>query len=74
VRVDETYREDWVDKALFGEDYEDDLVLEDDGWVPYECGNRKSEYFRSLLNVSEDGDKQDTITWTGCIHGERMVA
>ena len=73
ARVDETYCEDWIDKALLGDDYADDYVPSDD-WTAYECGNRQSEYFRALLNVSKDGDKLPLITWAGCKHGERMVA
>jgi len=78
ARADETYGENLVNKILFGNDWINELccpemILEDD-WVAYECGNRNSEYFRSLLNVSVDGDKLPNITWTGCEHGERKVS
>jgi len=72
VRVDTTYCEDWVDRALLGDDWVD--TSPEDDWIPYECGNCESEYFRSLVNVSVDGDKLDEIIWAGCEHGERKVA
>ena len=40
-------------------------------WTAYECGKRESEYYRALLNITEGGAKQDSITWTGCEWGER---
>ena len=46
-------------------------------WTAYECGNRESEYYKALLNVSYDGDKRERITWKGCACGaprERGVA
>ena len=38
-------------------------------WTAYECGNSKSEYFRSLLNIYDDGIPLRQITWTGCNFG-----
>jgi len=43
----------------------------DDGkWRAYECGNRKSEYYKALLNVTKSGKELPCITWTGCELGE----
>ena len=39
------------------------------GWTAYECGNRKSEYYKSLLNVTPNGDRQHYISWSGCSEG-----
>ena len=36
-----------------------------------ECRNSQSEYFKALLNVKPNGDRQDHITWNGCPCGER---
>jgi hypothetical protein len=48
----------------------DDLASEGN-WIAYECGNRDSEYYRCLLNISENGAKHQHITWSGCAHGMR---
>ena len=40
-------------------------------WAAYECGCSESEYYKALLNVTPNGDKQERITWTGCEDGER---
>jgi len=42
-------------------------------WAAYQCANAASEYHKSLLNVSPNGDKQTEITWSGCKHGKRRV-
>jgi len=39
-------------------------------WTAYECGNRDSDYYRALLNVTVNGGKQDKVTWRGCDVGE----
>ena len=36
----------------------------------YECGNRKSEYYKALLNITQRGEKLPWITWEGCALGE----
>jgi hypothetical protein len=41
------------------------------GWTAYECGNSKSEYHKSLLNVTPNGERQAHITWAGCVHGQK---
>jgi hypothetical protein len=38
-------------------------------WIAYECGNPKSEYHKSILNVSSNGEKHHEITWIGCNSG-----
>jgi hypothetical protein len=40
-------------------------------WAAYQCTNTDSEYHKSLLNVSFNGDMQSRITWGGCVEGER---
>jgi len=40
------------------------------GWTAYECGNKDSEYYGSLLNITHDGAKLNSITWVGCAHGK----
>ena len=40
-------------------------------WTAYECGNSRSQYYKSLLNITPDGGMQDHITWHGCVYGER---
>jgi len=39
-------------------------------WKALECGNFDGEYYKSLLNVSSDGDKRNHITYSGCEDGE----
>jgi hypothetical protein len=50
-----------------------DESASDKHWTAYECGNPKSEYHKSLINISEDGNKHKRISWSGCQHGERKV-
>jgi len=38
-------------------------------WTAYECGNRGSEYYKALLNVTPKGEKQASISWRGCAEG-----
>ena len=40
------------------------------GWKAYECGNRNSEYYKALLNVTPRGEMLKRITWEGCEEGE----
>jgi len=40
-------------------------------WSGIECGCADSDYFKSLLNVSITGDRQQRVTWSGCDCGER---
>jgi len=40
-------------------------------WMAYECSNPESEYHRSLLNISINGEKQKIISWSGCDKGIR---
>jgi len=39
-------------------------------WTAYECSNSKSEYYRCLLNIGEDGAKLRWIAWPGCENGD----
>lgn len=48
-----------------------DKTASEGSWEAYQCINRKSEYYRALLNVSIEGDKAKRITWSGCELGER---
>ena len=41
-------------------------------WAAYECGNLNSEYYKSLLNVSPNGDMQIAVTWSGCGKGKAV--
>jgi len=36
----------------------------------FECGNRNSEYYKALLNITRKGEKLPWITWNGCACGE----
>jgi len=38
-------------------------------WRAYECGCGASDYFKALLNVRENGDRLERITWSGCEYG-----
>ena len=38
-------------------------------WKAIQCANPDSEYHRSLLNVAPNGDRQDRVTWSGCVEG-----
>ena len=40
-------------------------------WTAYECGNKNSEFYIALLNVSINGDRHKRISWSGCEHGQR---
>lgn len=42
-------------------------------WTAYECGNPNSEYYKALLNVTPNGDKQYRITWNGCEGGRAKI-
>lgn len=48
-----------------------DKIASEKGWTAYECGNVDSEYYKSLLNVSSEGDKQRIISWGGCELGNQ---
>jgi len=48
-----------------------DKKASDKNWTAYECGNPKSEYHKSLLNVTVNGNKLTRISWSGCAYGER---
>ncbi|MGI6435575.1 MAG: hypothetical protein ACOX0F_09460 [Syntrophomonadaceae bacterium] len=50
-----------------------DESASDRNWKAYECGNPESEYHKSLINISENGDKHKRISWSGCDQGERKV-
>jgi len=41
-------------------------------WTAIECRNLDSDYYKALLNVTEDGDMQDEVTWEGCEWGEAV--
>lgn len=49
----------------------EDQAASDRHWTAYECGNSHSEYHKSLLNVTPNGEKQERISWSGCSFGER---
>ena len=51
-----------------------DLTASDSQWTAYECGNLDSKYYKALLNVAPNGDKQGRITWSGCSLAERRAA
>jgi hypothetical protein len=38
-------------------------------WTAHECGNRKSEYYRALINITRKGEPLPLITWKGCVCG-----
>jgi len=42
-------------------------------WTAYVCGNYKSEYYKTVLNITGDGRQASQIVWLGCKHGERRV-
>jgi hypothetical protein len=44
------------------------------GWTAYECGNGDSEFYKALLNVRSNGDRQQRVTWSGCPCGEEVSA
>jgi hypothetical protein len=50
-----------------------DESASDRDWKAYECSNPESEYHKSLINISENGDKHKRISWSGCEQGERKV-
>jgi len=41
-------------------------------WTAYRCNNRRSEFYKTTLNISIGGAEMDTITWIGCEFGERQ--
>lgn len=49
----------------------EDSSMNEENWIAYECGNPKSEYYKSLLNIDPNGNKNSFITWSGCSLGER---
>lgn len=51
-----------------------DDSVSDPEWKAYECNNKESEYYKALLNVSEEGLRRKTITWKGCECGKRREA
>ena len=38
--------------------------------IDIECGNSDSEFYRSLLNIASNGNREDSILWGGCDHGK----
>ena len=52
----------------------EDPSMSDLDWTAYECGNPESEYNKALLNVDQQGNKQVSLTWTGCRSGERRCS
>jgi hypothetical protein len=38
-------------------------------WKAIQCNCKNSEYNRALLNVSNNGEKQYYISWSGCSEG-----
>jgi len=48
-----------------------DVNASEPNWKAYECGNKKSPYYKALLNVNPDGDMLRRVTWSGCPCGER---
>ena len=42
-------------------------------WRAYECGNRKSIYYKALLNTTRNGDMLTYIAWRGCEYGDPTV-
>jgi hypothetical protein len=49
----------------------EDEKMSEKSWTAYECGNPASEYHKSLLNVTINGDKQSRVSWSGCECGKR---
>ena len=43
------------------------------GWCGIMCSNPESEYYKSLLNTSKDGNKLDKVTWGGCPKHEKYT-
>jgi hypothetical protein len=39
-------------------------------WTGMECRHGESDYFKALLNVAPNGDRQTAVTWRGCEFGE----
>jgi hypothetical protein len=52
----------------------EDPEASEPGWTAYECGNGGSEYYKALLNVRRNGDRQQRVTWGGCSCGEAVPA
>lgn len=46
----------------------------DKSWKAYECTNPHSDYYKCLLNLTRNGDKQHRISWNGCALGERRCS
>jgi hypothetical protein len=38
-------------------------------WTAFQCNCKNSEYYKSLLNVSNQGAMLDKISWSGCSEG-----
>ncbi len=43
-------------------------------WTAFECGNADSEFYRCLLNVTKNGERQFQVTWCGCECGRKAEA
>jgi len=43
-------------------------------WVDIQCACTYSEYHRSTLNVSPNGNSQNFVSWGGCKHGKKRDA
>lgn len=50
-----------------------DKTASDKNWTAYECSNSMSEYHKSLLNITPEGDRNRRVSWFGCSQGERKV-
>ena len=48
-----------------------DKVASEGNWMAYECSNSSSEYYKSLVNVGYNGEKNKVISWSGCEQGSR---
>lgn len=40
-------------------------------WAAIQCSCVESEYCRSLLNVTRNGEMVDEVIWTGCASGQK---
>jgi len=38
-------------------------------WAAYMCGNKDSDYYGALLNITHNGDKLNSVAWIGCACG-----
>ena len=39
-------------------------------WTAYKCGNKESEFYGSLLNVTYNGNELKEVCWIGCKCGK----